>query len=127
VLLAVPPLVGGRIGQPEVRPEVDHLAGAGQKLAHQAHRCPVGQPAEHEVDVVDQVGLVRDEGEVAVGGGEGRVELGHPGAGLRGAGGEGHFEVGMAGQEAHQLGAGEAGRADDAHPQWRCGWGRCAA
>ena len=111
VRLAVGPLVQGRIAQPEVGREVDDL-GAARHLADHVLGGAVRQAAEHHVQ--------RAEIEVA--------DLGQPGQAasgevrehrldrLAGIALRGHADdarLGMVVQQAQELGAGVAGRAQD--------------
>ena len=111
VRLAVGPLVQGRIAQPEVGREVDDL-GAARHLADHVLRGAVRQAAEHHVQ--------RAEIEVADLGQRGQAASGevreHRLDRLAGIALRGHADdarLGVVVQQAQELGAGVAGRAQD--------------
>ncbi len=112
---ASPYHVGIQVGivQAEVGGQVDDPLHLAPKLGHDALRGAVGQAEEAQVEALGRAGLVGGEDQVGIVGGQARVQVGHPGAGLGVARGQLDLQVGMAGAEPQQLGAGEARRPDD--------------
>ena len=102
----------------EVGAEVDHEAVRGEQVGHQLLGRAVGQPAEHDVEVVASAtpGSRRLEHEVGIGDGQARVQVGDAGAGLGVPGGDDEVERRVLRAQPQQLGPGEAGGADDADP-----------
>ena len=80
--LAVPPLVGRCVGQPEVGSEVDDFRPGSQHLGHEGLGGAVRQPEEHSVDAFQQGGIPWHELLGPVGSGQARVEIADVGAGL---------------------------------------------
>ena len=115
VLLAVPLRVQGGVVQPEVGGQVDDVPDLAHQLGHDGLAGAVGQAEEHEVESGHLGAVVGGEDEVGVGGGQARVQVGGPGAGLGVAGGQHDLELGVAGGQPQQLRSGVPGRADDAH------------
>src|SRR5690606_41449430 len=76
-------------------------------------RLAVRQGEEDEVEAVAAVGVVLLERQVAVGGGQARVEVCDGPAGLRVAGREPDVEGGVRGAQPQQLGPGEPRGPDD--------------
>ena len=110
--LAVPLLVGG-CGEAEVGAEVDEVPDAVDQVGDEALRLAVREGQEDEVEAVEGRGVERVEGQVRVGGGERRVQVGDRGAGLTVPGGGDDLEVRVGGEQAEQLGAGVARPAHD--------------
>ena len=65
------------------------------ELGHEVLRRAVGQAQEHEVEPGGALDVDRLEAQVAVGGGQAGVELGHRRAGLGVAGGQLDLELGV--------------------------------
>ena len=112
---AVPALVVGG-GEPEVAAEVDEVRDAAGEVGHQALGFTVGQGEEDQVEAVEGRRVERIQGEARVGGGQRRVQLGDrdPGVGSRRC--RDDVQVGVAGEEPQQLGAGVPGGPHHAGP-----------
>ena len=81
------------------------------------HRRLVRQAQEHQIESVDGSEIELGEDEIAVGGGERRVQVGGTPSRHRITGGHCDVEVGVTGDQPQQFGAGVAGCADDSDPQ----------
>ena len=114
VLRPVPGRVGTRVAQPEVGREVDDQPGRGQGPRGELGRPAMGQGAEQHVGALLEALVDRAEGELAVGGPQPGIAGDERLAGRLVARRPGDVEVGMAGQEAQQLGPGVARGAEHA-------------
>ena len=56
VRLAVPPVLAGRIAQPEVGAEIDDAIGERGEMVDPAHRAAMGQAQEQQVAFLDRLG-----------------------------------------------------------------------
>ena len=113
--MAVPLGIGRQVGEPEVGRQVDDLELARQGRDHrlrravrqrakyQVDRVPVGRLDLHQIGQPDRAEMREDLGERPAG-----LAIGGEQADLRGR---------MAGEQAHQLGAGVAAGPQDADPQ----------
>ncbi len=98
--------------QAEVGAQIDRVADVVEQAGQEHLALAVRQRAEHEVEA-GQVGhFERGEPERFVRGPQARVEVGHRRARIGAPRRVDHLDLGMAGQQAQQLGPGVPGRAD---------------
>ena len=111
---AVPLRVVRRVGQAEVRAEVDHAAHTLVEVGDDRCARHVGQPQEHRVEADEDVGVVRAVAKLAVVGRQARVQVAYRCPGLGVAGDSDDIERRVRGGQAEQLCARVARRTDDA-------------
>ena len=90
MLGAVPGGVQGGVAKPEVGRQIDDDPDPLAQLRDQVLGRAVGQGEKDQVEPVGRVGVSRVEGHVGIGGGQARVEVRYPPAGLGVCGGEHH-------------------------------------
>ncbi len=77
-----------RVLQPEVGGQVDDGPDPLAQVGYQVLRGAVGQGQEHQVETLGRAGVDLGQVQVGVGGGQARIEVGYPAAGLGVGGGQ---------------------------------------